>query len=459
MGNTMLNWYFILFFGLATLLPTLMANIGQFDEVWQRRAEEAKEAALNSYESDPSIVTDSLNKEVRRTLKSIKLTSNATMSSDIHLTSNSTRRYLKGKQYGGPCLATNPIDRCWRCQPNWHLNRKRLADCVLGFGYKTTGGKAGKFYVVTDNSDDSSKPKPGTLRHAVIQKEPLWITFARSMNIRLTEELIMQGDKTIDGRGAHVNIIGGAGITIQFIKNVIIHNLHIRNIVSANGGNVIDAVDHIGFRTISDGDGISIYGSSNVWIDHVSMSNCRDGLIDAIEGSTAITISNSHFTDHNEVMLFGAHDSSSQDQIMQITVAFNHFGKRLVQRMPRCRWGLFHIVNNDYTHWNMYAIGGSTHPTIISQGNRFIAPLNPRLREVTKREYADQSVWQNWIWRSQGDLMMNDAFFVQSGDPNGPQKTFTKFENKAKIAAAPGTSVTTITRFAGSLLCFQGKPC
>ncbi|KAF5956991.1 hypothetical protein HYC85_004216 [Camellia sinensis] len=153
MGTTILNWYFIVFFDHATLLPTLMANIGQFDEVWQRRTEEAKETALNSYESDPSIVTDSLNKE------SIKLTSNATVSSNIHLTSNSTRRYLKGKRYGGPCLATNPIDR--------------LADCVLGFGYKTTGGKAGKFYVVTDNSDDSSRPKPGSLRHAVSQKEPL----------------------------------------------------------------------------------------------------------------------------------------------------------------------------------------------------------------------------------------------------------------------------------------------
>ncbi|KAF5956989.1 hypothetical protein HYC85_004214 [Camellia sinensis] len=70
-----------------------------------------------------------------------------------------------------------------------------------------------------------------------------------------------------------------------------------------------------------------------------------------------------------QVMLFEAHDSSSQDAILQITVAFNHFGKRLIQRMPRCRWGLFHIVNNDYTHWNMYAIGGSNHPTIISQAS------------------------------------------------------------------------------------------
>lgn len=74
-----------------------------------------------------------------------------------------------------------------------------------------------------------------------------------------------------------------------------------------------------------------------------------------------------------QTLLFGAKDSSTLDDKMQITVAFNHFGKRLVQRMPRCRFGYFHVVNNDYTHWLMYAIGGSSHPTIISQGNRYKA--------------------------------------------------------------------------------------
>lgn len=83
-------------------------------------------------------------------------------------------------------------------------------------------------------------------------------------------------------------------------------------------------------------------------------------------------------------MLFGASDGFSGDQIMQITLAFNHFGKGLVQRMPRCRWGFFHVVNNDYTHWLMYAIGGSSHPTIVSQGNRFVAPPNPNAKEVFK---------------------------------------------------------------------------
>lgn len=48
----------------------------------------------------------------------------------------------------------------------------------------------------------------------------------------------------------------------------------------------------------------------------------------------------------------------------------------------RCRHGYFHVVNNDYTHWQMYAIGGSAAPTINSQGNRFVAPDNTLRKEV-----------------------------------------------------------------------------
>lgn len=118
---------------------------------------------------------------------------------------------------------------------------------------------------------------------------------------RLNQELIVQGDKTIDGRGANVHIAYGAGIMMQGVKNVIIHGLHIHDILSGTGGMIRDAVDHYGFRTQSDGDGISIFTSSDIWLDHISMWKCTDGLIDAVEGSTGITISNCHFTDHNDV--------------------------------------------------------------------------------------------------------------------------------------------------------------
>ncbi|KAJ0785938.1 putative pectate lyase [Helianthus annuus] len=62
-------------------------------------------------------------------------------------------------------------------------------------------------------------------------------------------------------------------------------------------------------------------------------------------------------------MLLGHSDSYMRDKVMQVTVAYNHFGEGLVQRMPRCRHGYFHVVNNDYTHWEMYAIGWSANPT------------------------------------------------------------------------------------------------
>ena len=113
-------------------------------------------------------------------------------------------------------------------------------------------------------------------------------------------------------------------------------------------------------------------------------------------------------------MLLGHNDDYTQDVKMQVTVAFNHFGEGLVQRMPRypkrseftsikhyssevykeknfnalmlkrrCRHGYFHVVNNDYTHWEMYAIGGSANPTINSQGNRFLAPDDRSAKEVS----------------------------------------------------------------------------
>jgi pectate lyase len=438
METSKFNQFFFFFFAFAMMISTLRAHIGEFDEVWQQRAKEAEKAALEAYHPDPENVTRQFNIRVAKSLEG----------------TNSTRRNLR--KYTGPCLATNPIDRCWRCKKSWAKNRKRLAKCALGFGRKTIGGKYGKYYVVTDASDeDMQNPKPGTLRHAVIQKRPLWIIFARDMIIRLNQELLMTGYKTIDARGANVHIAYGAGITIQFVKHVIIHGLHIHDIVAGNGGTIRDSIEHVGFRTASDGDGISIFGSTHVWIDHISMSNCKDGLIDAIQGSTAITISNCHFTHHNEVMLFGASDGFDGDKLMQVTVAFNHFGRGLIQRMPRCRWGFFHVVNNDYTHWLMYAIGGSQHPTIISQGNRFIAPPDLAAKEVTKRDYATPDQWKQWTWRSEGDLLMNGAFFVQSGNPTKKRP----YSRKDMIKAKPGTFVTRLTRFAGSLNCRPRKKC
>lgn len=422
---------------LAVTLPKTSAKIAVFDEYMQKRANESYQESLMAYDPHPEDLTDEFNELVGETLAG----------------ANSTRRELRGFK----CKATNPIDRCWRCDPNWANNRKRLADCVRGFGHKTIGGKNGRYYLVTDPSDDNvQNPRPGTLRHAVIQTEPLWIIFAHSCVIKLNQELIMTSDKTIDGRGSKVHIAYGAGITLQFVSNVIIHNIWIHDIVVKPGGMIRSSVDHLGQRGASDGDAINIYGSSRIWIDHVSLSKAYDGLIDVIQGSTAVTISNCKFNHHNDVMLLGAQEKASIDAIMQVTIAFNRFGIGCIQRMPRVRWGFAHVVNNDYSHWELYAIGGSAHPTIISQGNRFKASNYKYTKEVTKRDYSTPSEWMKWQWRSEGDLFTNGAFFRQSGPPL-VHKSPLVGQNLIKFK--PGTQAGRLTRSAGAIKCRAGRLC
>ncbi|KAG6485461.1 hypothetical protein ZIOFF_053999 [Zingiber officinale] len=366
---------------------------------------------------------------------------------------NSTNRRSLG--YLSTCGTGNPIDDCWRCDHNWHLDRKRLADCGIGFGRNAAGGRAGDYYVVTDPRDeDPVNPRPGTLRHAAIQDAPLWITFQRDMVIVLKQELIVNSFKTIDGRGADVHISGGACVTVQYVTNVIIHGIHIHDCRPTGNAMVRSSPSHYGWRTMADGDGISIFGSSHVWVDHCSLSHCADGLVDAVMGSTAITISNNYFTHHNEVMLLGHSDSYDGDKAMQVTIAFNHFGEGLIQRMPRCRHGYFHVVNNDYTHWEMYAIGGSANPTINSQGNRYLAPANPFAKEVTKRVDTDASEWRRWNWRSAGDLLLNGAYFTASGA--GASASYAR---ASSLGAKPSAMVASLTSGAGALSCRKGRLC
>ncbi|CAA0838643.1 Probable pectate lyase 22 [Striga hermonthica] len=362
---------------------------------------------------------------------------------------------MKAPSPGGltSCRTGNPIDDCWRCDPEWETNRKVLADCAIGFGRNATGGRDGDFYVVTSPNDDPKSPTQGTLRHAVIQDAPLWIIFDRDMTIQLNQELIMNSYKTIDGRGFSIEISHGPCITIQGVTNVIIHGIYIHNCVPAGNAVVVDRPGHYQLRGESDGDGISVFGARDVWIDHCTMSSCRDGLIDIVSGSTAITISNNYMFEHNEVMLMGHNDDYVADRNMQVTIAFNYFGKGLIQRIPRCRHGYFHIVNNVYTGWGMYAIGGSANPTINSQSNVFIASGDTK--EVTKHETPPgDNEWKKWNWRSDGDLLMNGAHFTTSGN-----RTSESYIKASSMVARPASLLTRIVPSAGVLNCKLGQLC
>lgn len=195
----------------------------------------------------------------------------------------------------------NVIDSCRRWKSDWATNRQALADCAVGFGKGAVGGKYGTIYVVTSSADDPVNPKPGTLRYGVIQTEALWVIFAKDMVIQLKNELIMNSYKTIDGRGVKVEIANGPCITIQDVSRVIIHGISIHDCKPGKAGRVRSSTTHVGLRGGSDGDAIAVFASSNIWIDHCFLARCFDGLIDVIHASTAITISNNYFSQHDKV--------------------------------------------------------------------------------------------------------------------------------------------------------------
>ncbi|KAK3006120.1 hypothetical protein RJ639_015499, partial [Escallonia herrerae] len=87
-------------------------------------------------------------------------------------------------------LSMNVIDSCWRPNPRWASDRQSFANCAIGFGRDAMGGRKDAIYVVTDPSDDPVDPKPGTLRYGATRRDPLWITFAEDMVIRLKKVLL-----------------------------------------------------------------------------------------------------------------------------------------------------------------------------------------------------------------------------------------------------------------------------
>ncbi|KAL1095833.1 hypothetical protein V6Z11_D06G182900 [Gossypium hirsutum] len=345
----------------------------------------------------------------------------------------------------------NVIDSCWRTI-NWATNREALADCSVGFGKASIGGKYGPIYLVTTPYDDPVNPTPGTLRFGAIQSSPLWIIFATDMVITLKNELIVNSFKTIDGRGANVEIAYGPCITIHGVTDVIIHGISIHDCKPGVAGLVRSSPTYVGKRGGSDGDAVSVFSSSNIWIDHCYLARSADGLIDVIHASTDVTISNNYFAQHDKVMLLGHSDDFAADEVMKVTLVFNRFGEGLIERMPRVRIGYAHVANNRYDEWKMYAIGGSANPTIFSEGNYFIAPDDPGSKEVTKRETNN---WETWRWQSSKDVFINGAYFVPSGHGSSdPLYTMTQ-----SFIVAPGYMVPDLTADAGPLHCLLDRPC
>ncbi|XP_027915937.1 probable pectate lyase 16 [Vigna unguiculata] len=346
-------------------------------------------------------------------------------------------------------LKMNAIDRCWRPNSEWMRHRSQLATCSVGYAGKMINniGSDLIYYKVTDSSDDPINPKPNTLRYgtSIIQGK-VWITFQKNMIITLEKPLLISSFTTIDGRGVNVHIANNACLMIFKATNIIIHNIRVHHckpqapgIVMGPKGKVIP-LGHV------DGDAIRLVTASKIWIDHNTLYDCQDGLLDVTRGSTDVTISNNWFKNQDKVMLLGHDDGYVRDKNMKVTVVYNHFGPKCNQRMPRIRHGYAHVANNLYQGWLQYAIGGSMEPSLKSEANLFVAPKIGN-KEVTWRKSNDTN-GDRWDFHSVRDMFENGASFTVTKGGSMQKPNYSK-EQIFKVVDAK--FVRSLTRSSGVL--------
>jgi pectate lyase len=228
-------------------------------------------------------------------------------------------------------------------------------DCsptLFGFGDGTKGGLGGETKIVRTWDD-------------------------LNVEVGRTEPVIIKIDGMIVGSGqasvkAHKTIIGvdaasgcdGCGLNITE-GDVIVRNLVIRKVRGA-------------------GDAITISTATNVWVDHCDLSSDRDhdddyydGLVDVVHGSDGVTVSWTHFHDHNKTSLVGHSDGNADQDTGRLHVTYHHnWFEHTTQYGPAIRFGTLHAYDNYYLNVES-AISVRLGAHALAEANHFDSVVTP----------------------------------------------------------------------------------
>lgn len=74
--------------------------------------------------------------------------------------------------------------------------------------------------------------------------------------------------------------------------------------------------------------------------------------------------------------------------------------------------------------------------------------------QVTKRVETAETEWKGWNWRTEGDMLLNGAYFTASGA--GASASYAR---ASSLGAKSSTMVGSMTSNAGALGCRRGRQC
>ncbi|WP_428243308.1 hypothetical protein [Gynuella sp.] len=182
------------------------------------------------------------------------------------------------------------------------------------------------------------------------------IQFKRVSNISLIGE----------GDGA---IFDEIGIHIRESSNIVIRNIHIRN-VKKSGSPISNGGDAIGLEK----------DVHNVWIDHCELEasggekDGYDSLIDMKAGVQYVTVSYNYLHHSGRGGLVGSSDNDNENNY----ITFHHnWYKTVDSRMPLLRYATAHSYNNYYLHVSKSAMNPRIGGRIKAENNYFEDVKNP----------------------------------------------------------------------------------
>jgi pectate lyase len=236
------------------------------------------------------------------------------------------------------------------------------------YNFNLTGGSGGTTVDVYQLSDMAGWY--GTDDNPLPNSNPAVLRIHGTVTLRTNGDTYFGNNKTIIGVGTNAHLIGDIGL--YGCSNIIIRNLEITNPQSLSYG---------------EGDAISCKnGPNHIWIDHCTLHDTDDGIVDVTRGGDFVTVSYCKFyytapTGHEDVNLIGGSDSDSSTDSGKLHVTFHHnwWGALCRERMISCRFGRAHVFNNYYNIGaaDNYCNRTRLYAEMLVEGNWFENVKNP----------------------------------------------------------------------------------
>ena len=278
-----------------------------------------------------------------------------------------------------------------------------------GFGRNATGGAGGNSVTVTTAA---------AFKSAVESTAKSIITVSGTIDLGANGKVNMTtGNKTIVGANSSATVKGT--IQLSSVNNVIIQNLNITANTGAAGAN----------------DGITVYGSTNVYITKCTIYDCTDGNLDIVHGSDYVTVSWCKFyytrdNGHNFSNLIGSSDTDAGGY--HHTWHHNWWSTGCKQRMLADRFGPCHMYNN---YWNCtgndYCTSARNVTQMLSENNYYEGVKNPLTKENSGKLKTSGNVFVNCTGTQ---ITSNDAVFT----PNYGYTLDTAANAKTRVLAGAG---------------------